>query len=234
MATDFTLPELGENIVGGDVVRVLVSAGDSVTKDQPVLELETDKATIEVPSSVSGTVKEVRIKQGERVKVGQVVLTLDNGAAAATGKREERGRRSAEAPAGRRRRRRWAQPANARRRHRPASSGSRSEAQAWRGCRHPGRRAHRSARPAGSGTQKTRMSRPSHRARRRLPRLRCVVSRANLASISGASRAAARPGASAPTTCRRSSARRWREADRRARPRRCPISPSGVRSSASR
>jgi pyruvate dehydrogenase E2 component (dihydrolipoamide acetyltransferase) len=83
MPTDFTLPELGENIAGGDVVRVLVAIGDSVTKDQPVLELETDKATIEVPSSVSGTVKEVRIKQGERVKVGQVVLTLDAGAAPA-------------------------------------------------------------------------------------------------------------------------------------------------------
>ncbi len=83
MPTDFTLPELGENIAGGDVVRILVSVGDSVKKDQPVLELETDKATIEVPSSVSGIVKEVRIKQGEKVKVGQVVLTLDNGAAPA-------------------------------------------------------------------------------------------------------------------------------------------------------
>ncbi len=83
MPTDFTLPELGENIAGGDVVRVLVAAGDTVTKDQPVLELETDKATIEVPSSVSGTVTAVRIKQGERVKVGQVVLTIDNGAAPA-------------------------------------------------------------------------------------------------------------------------------------------------------
>ena len=83
MPTDFTLPELGENIAGGDVVRVLVAIGDSVKKDQPVLELETDKATIEVPSSVSGTVKEVRIKQGERVKVGQVVLTLDAAAAPA-------------------------------------------------------------------------------------------------------------------------------------------------------
>jgi pyruvate dehydrogenase E2 component (dihydrolipoamide acetyltransferase) len=81
MPTDFTLPELGENIAGGDVVRVLVAAGDSVKKDQPVLELETDKATIEVPSSLSGTVREVKIKQGERVKVGQVILTLDNGAA---------------------------------------------------------------------------------------------------------------------------------------------------------
>ncbi len=83
MATDFTLPELGENIAGGDVVRLLVSPGDTITKDQPILELETDKATIEVPSNVSGTVKEVKIKQGERVKVGQVVLTLDNGAAPA-------------------------------------------------------------------------------------------------------------------------------------------------------
>jgi len=83
MPNDFTLPELGENIAGGDVVRVLVAPGDSVKRDQPVLELETDKATIEVPSSVSGVVKEVRIKQGERIKVGQVVLTLDNGAAPA-------------------------------------------------------------------------------------------------------------------------------------------------------
>jgi pyruvate dehydrogenase E2 component (dihydrolipoamide acetyltransferase) len=82
MPTDFTLPELGENITAGDVVRVLVSPGDSVAKDQAVLELETDKATIEVPSSIAGTVKDVRVKQGERIKVGQVVLTLDDGGAA--------------------------------------------------------------------------------------------------------------------------------------------------------
>lgn len=83
MPTDFTLPELGENVTAGDVVRVLVSPGDSVAKDQPVLELETDKATIEVPSSVAGTVKDIRVKQGERIKVGQVVLTVDDGGAAA-------------------------------------------------------------------------------------------------------------------------------------------------------
>ena len=86
MSTDFKLPELGENITAGDVVRVLVAAGDTVSKDQPVLELETDKATIEVPSSVSGTVKEIRIKQGERVEVGQVVLTVDDAAGATNGK----------------------------------------------------------------------------------------------------------------------------------------------------
>ena len=82
MPTEFKLPELGENITAGDVVRVLVSAGDAVAKDQAVLELETDKATIEVPSSVAGTVKDIRVKQGERIKVGQVVLTVDDGGAA--------------------------------------------------------------------------------------------------------------------------------------------------------
>ena len=82
MATDFKIPELGENVTAGDVVRVLVKAGDTLTKDQPVLELETDKATIEVPSNVSGTVGEVKVKQGDKVKVGQVVLTLSDGEAA--------------------------------------------------------------------------------------------------------------------------------------------------------
>ena len=86
MPTDFTLPELGENVTAGDVVRVLVSPGDSVAKDQPILELETDKATIEVPSSVAGTVKDVRVKQGERIKVGQVVLTVEDGGAGAAPK----------------------------------------------------------------------------------------------------------------------------------------------------
>ena len=76
MATEFKIPELGENVTAGDVVRVLVKAGDTLAKDQAVLELETDKATIEVPSSVEGTVEEIRVKPGERVNVGQVVLTV--------------------------------------------------------------------------------------------------------------------------------------------------------------
>src|SRR3954447_4612065 len=79
---DFTLPELGENVHGGDVLRVLVKTGDTVANDQVVLELETDKATIEVPSSVAGTVGEVRVKPGDKVKVGQVVLPVDDGAGA--------------------------------------------------------------------------------------------------------------------------------------------------------
>ena len=81
---DFVIPELGEGVAGGDVVRVMVKPGDALKKDQPVLELETDKATIEVPSDVAGVVKELKIKTGDKVKVGQVVLTLDESGAAAT------------------------------------------------------------------------------------------------------------------------------------------------------
>jgi len=73
---DFTLPELGENVSAGDVLRLLVKPGDTLAMDQPVLELETDKATIEVPSSVTGTVGEIKVKQGDKVKVGQVILTV--------------------------------------------------------------------------------------------------------------------------------------------------------------
>jgi pyruvate dehydrogenase E2 component (dihydrolipoamide acetyltransferase) len=83
LATDFTLPELGENVASGDVLRVLVKPGDTLTKDQPVLELETDKATIEVPSSVAGKVKEVKVKAGDKVKVGQAILSVDGDASKA-------------------------------------------------------------------------------------------------------------------------------------------------------
>jgi pyruvate dehydrogenase E2 component (dihydrolipoamide acetyltransferase) len=77
MPTELKLPELGENIEKGDVVRVLVQAGDSVAVDQPILELETDKATVEVPSTVAGKVSAVKVKAGDQVKVGQVVLVVD-------------------------------------------------------------------------------------------------------------------------------------------------------------
>jgi len=80
---DFTLPELGENIAAGDVLRVLVQPGDTIAKDQPVLELETDKATIEVPSTLAGKITEVKVKAGDKVKVGQAILSVEDGAGAA-------------------------------------------------------------------------------------------------------------------------------------------------------
>jgi pyruvate dehydrogenase E2 component (dihydrolipoamide acetyltransferase) len=75
--TEFKVPELGENVASGDVTKVLVNVGDTITREQPVLELETDKATIELPSSVDGVVKEIRVKKGDKIKVGAVVLTVD-------------------------------------------------------------------------------------------------------------------------------------------------------------
>jgi pyruvate dehydrogenase E2 component (dihydrolipoamide acetyltransferase) len=82
MPVDFKLPELGENVEKGDVVRVLVAPGDVIKLDQSVLELETDKATIEVPTSVAGKVTDVKVKAGDKVKVGQVVLVIDGVGAA--------------------------------------------------------------------------------------------------------------------------------------------------------
>lgn len=77
---EFKLPELGENIEQGDVVKVSVKPGDSIKEGQPVIELETDKAVVEVPSSLSGTVREVFVKHGQKAKVGQVLFTLESGA----------------------------------------------------------------------------------------------------------------------------------------------------------
>jgi pyruvate dehydrogenase E2 component (dihydrolipoamide acetyltransferase) len=84
MATEFVLPNLGENVEKADVSRVLVSVGDLITKDQPAFELETDKATVEVPSSVAGKVIEIRVKPGDKAKVGQVLLTVEEAATSAS------------------------------------------------------------------------------------------------------------------------------------------------------
>jgi pyruvate dehydrogenase E2 component (dihydrolipoamide acetyltransferase) len=78
-ASEFKLPELGENIAQGDLVRLMISPGAKISEGQPVMELETDKAVVEVPSSVSGVVKEIKVKEGEKVKVGQVIFTLEGG-----------------------------------------------------------------------------------------------------------------------------------------------------------
>jgi pyruvate dehydrogenase E2 component (dihydrolipoamide acetyltransferase) len=80
--SEFKLPELGENISQGDLVRLMIAPGTKVSEGQPVMELETDKAVVEVPSSVSGVVKEIQVKEGEKIKVGQVIFTLEGGASA--------------------------------------------------------------------------------------------------------------------------------------------------------
>jgi len=94
--TDLVLPNLGDGVAQGDVLKVLVKPGDPLKVDQPVLELETDKATIEVPSTLAGIVKSVRVKAGDKVKPGQAVMTVDQGVAGAPPEAEAP---KAEAPA---------------------------------------------------------------------------------------------------------------------------------------
>src|SRR4026209_37220 len=91
MVTEVKLPELGENIESGNVVKLLVSVGQSIDRDQPVLELETDKATIEVPSPVAGSVKEIRVQEGAKAQVGQTVIVVEEGGEAkAAPKKQEK------------------------------------------------------------------------------------------------------------------------------------------------
>lgn len=79
MATEFKLPDLGEGVEAGDVVGVLVAKGDAVGIDQGVVELETDKALVEVPCSVAGIVTEVHVSEGDHVPVGQVLISVEEG-----------------------------------------------------------------------------------------------------------------------------------------------------------
>lgn len=83
MATDIKLPELGEGVTEGELVKWLVKPGDSVKADQPIAEVLTDKATVEVPSPVAGVVKDLKFKAGDVVKVGTTMITLDGAAAKA-------------------------------------------------------------------------------------------------------------------------------------------------------
>ncbi len=81
MATEVKLPELGEGIEQAEVVRVLVTVGDTVAADQPLLEIETDKATVEVPTPVAGTITSIPVTAGATIAVGATIVTLDAGAA---------------------------------------------------------------------------------------------------------------------------------------------------------
>lgn len=83
MATQFILPELGENIEFGTVTRVLVAVGDVVVKEQPVIELETEKAVLEVPCPLAGTITEIHAKEGADLRVGELIVVVQEDAATA-------------------------------------------------------------------------------------------------------------------------------------------------------
>ena len=77
------LPELGEGVTEGELVKWLVKPGDKIEADQAVAEMMTDKATVEVPSPSAGVVKELKSKEGDVVEVGHVMLVIDTDGAAA-------------------------------------------------------------------------------------------------------------------------------------------------------
>ena len=83
MAIDVKLPELGDGITSGDVLEVLVSEGDVVKKDQGLLELETDKATVTVPSPAAGKIVKILVAAGQSVPIGNVIVQLEGASAEA-------------------------------------------------------------------------------------------------------------------------------------------------------
>ncbi len=82
MPREFLLPDLGEGIHEAQIIRVLVKPGETIKEDQYLMEVETDKAAVEIPSPFSGVAKQIHVKEGQTVNVGQVIVTFDDGAVA--------------------------------------------------------------------------------------------------------------------------------------------------------
>ena len=82
MSVDFTLPDLGEGIHEAQIIQVSVAEGDTVTEDQALMEVETDKAAVEIPSPQAGIIEKVHVKAGQLVHVGDPLITFGGGAAA--------------------------------------------------------------------------------------------------------------------------------------------------------
>src|SRR5437868_2612793 len=83
MAVEIKVPALGESVTEATVAKWLVKAGDTVTIDQPLCELETDKVTVEVNATVAGTMVDLAVEEGATVQVGGVLCHIEAGAAGA-------------------------------------------------------------------------------------------------------------------------------------------------------
>ncbi|HKZ05406.1 MAG TPA: biotin/lipoyl-containing protein, partial [Methylomirabilota bacterium] len=84
MAREFRLPDLGEGLTEAEIVEVLVHEGDVIGEDTPLLEVETDKAKVEIPSPMSGRVEKIHVAPGQTVKVGAVLVSFGEASAAPT------------------------------------------------------------------------------------------------------------------------------------------------------
>ena len=78
MIKDLELPDLGEGIDGAEISEISVSVGDEITKDQTILILESDKASMEIPSDFTGTLKEILVSTGDEVSTGQLLMKIDS------------------------------------------------------------------------------------------------------------------------------------------------------------
>jgi pyruvate dehydrogenase E2 component (dihydrolipoamide acetyltransferase) len=96
MPLEFKLPDIGEGIAEGEIVKWLVKVGDTVNEHQSIVEVMTDKATVEVPAPSAGKITELRAKEGDTVPVGSVLFVMETGAAASAGPKAAQG---AQAPA---------------------------------------------------------------------------------------------------------------------------------------
>jgi len=83
MAYEFKLPDLGEGLTEGEISRWLVSEGQEIGEDDPLVEVQTDKTTVEIPSPAAGTVTQILVEEGAVVPVGTVLVVIGDGAAPA-------------------------------------------------------------------------------------------------------------------------------------------------------
>src|SRR3990172_2094818 len=85
MNIEIKIPDIAENVDTGVIANILVAEGSEVKIDQPLVEIETDKATADIPSPLEGIIKEILVKEGEEVKVHQVIMIIE-----VTGNKDDR------------------------------------------------------------------------------------------------------------------------------------------------
>ena len=89
MAEKITVPTLGESVTEATVSKWLKSQGEKVSADEPIVELETDKVNVEVPSPINGVLGSISVKEGETVSVGALLGTIDNSSTSSKEKSDE-------------------------------------------------------------------------------------------------------------------------------------------------
>src|SRR5512134_2004108 len=99
MAYEFKLPDLGEGLTEGEIARWLVQEGQEIAEDDPLVEVQTDKTTVEIPSPAAGLVASILVEEGKVVPVGTVLVVIGDGVAPAAQEVEPRAQPAPQQPA---------------------------------------------------------------------------------------------------------------------------------------